>query len=46
MIGSLAVLVGLRRAMTVIVIAGIIVAAGPMFFRLALTSLVAKEENI
>src|ERR1700677_223069 len=46
MIGSLAVLVGLRRAMTVIVIAGIIVAAGPMFFRLALTSLVAKEETI
>jgi len=46
MIGSLAVLVGLRRAMTVIVIAGIIVAVGPMFFRLALTSLVAKEETI
>jgi MFS family permease len=46
MIGSLAVLVGLRRAMTVIVLAGIIVAAGPMFFRLALTSLVAREENI
>jgi len=45
-IGSLAVLVGLRRAMTVIVIAGIIVAVGPMFFRLALTSLVAKEETI
>ena len=46
MIGSLAVLVGLRWAMTVIVIAGIIVAVGPMFFRLALTSLVAKEETI
>ena len=46
MIGSLAVLVGLRRAMIVIVLAGIIVAAGPMFFRLALTSLVAREENI
>jgi MFS family permease len=46
MIGSLAVLVGLRRAMSVIVIAGIIVAAGPMFFRLALTSPVAGEENL
>jgi MFS family permease len=45
MIGSLAVLVGLRRAMIVIVVAGIIVAAGPMFFRLALTSTVAREEN-
>ncbi len=46
MIGSLAVLVGLRRAMSVIVIAGIIVAAGPMFFRLALTSPVAGEQNL
>jgi MFS family permease len=46
MIGSLAVVVGLRRAMSVIVIAGIIVAAGPMFFRLALTSPVAGEENL
>jgi MFS family permease len=46
MIGSLAVLFGLRRAMIVIVLAGVIVAAGPMFFRLALTSPVAGEENI
>jgi MFS family permease len=46
LIGSLAVLVGLRRAMSVIVVAGIIVAAGPMFFRLALTSPVAGEENL
>ena len=46
MIGSLAVLVGLRGAMSVIVIAGIVVAAGPMFFRLALTSPVAGEENL
>jgi MFS family permease len=46
MIGSLAVLVGLRRAMIVIVVAGIIVAAGPLFFRLALTSPVAREENL
>jgi MFS family permease len=46
MIGSLAVVVGLRRAMSVIVIAGIIVAAGPMFFRVALTSPVAGEENL
>ncbi len=45
MIGSLAVLVGLRRAMIVIVVAGIIVAAGPMFFHLALTSPVAREET-
>ena len=45
-IGSLAVLVGLRRAMIVIVLAGIIVAAGPVFFRLALTSSVAREENL
>jgi MFS family permease len=45
-IGSLAVLVGLRRAMIVIVLAGIIVAVGPMFFRLALTSSVAREENL
>jgi len=45
MIGSLAVLVGLRRAMIVIVLAGIIVAAGPMFFRLALTSPIAREET-
>ena len=45
-IGSLAVLVGLRRAMIVIVFAGIIVAAGPVFFRLALTSSVAREENL
>ncbi len=45
-IGSLAVLVGLRRAMIVIVLAGIIVAAGPMFFRLALTFPVASEENL
>ena len=45
-IGSLSVLVGLRRAMTVIVAAGIIVAAGPMFFPLYSTSPLAKEESV
>jgi MFS family permease len=33
-IGSLAVVVGLRPAMAVIALAGIVVAAGPLFFRL------------
>jgi MFS family permease len=45
-IGSLAVLVGLRQAMIVIVLAGIIVAIGPAFFPLQSTSRSAQEESI
>jgi MFS family permease len=45
-IGSLAVLVGLRQAMVVVVLAGIIVAAGPMFFPIESTSRSADEESI
>lgn len=45
-IGSLAVLVGLRQAMIVIVLAGIIVAIGPAFFSLRSTSQSAQEESI
>ena len=43
-IGSLAVLIGLRQAMGVIVLAGIIVAAGPIFFPLESRSRAANEE--
>jgi MFS family permease len=45
-IGSLAVLIGLRQAMGVIVLAGIIVAAGPVFFHLESTSRSANEEAV
>jgi MFS family permease len=45
-IGSLAVLVGLRQAMGVIVLAGIIVAAGPMFFHVESTSRSANKESV
>jgi MFS family permease len=45
-IGSLAVLVGLRQAMGVIVLAGIIVATGPIFFAVESTSRSAKEERV
>jgi MFS family permease len=45
-IGSLAVLVGLRPAMAVIVLAGIIVAAGPVFFSVESTSRTQDEEAI
>jgi MFS family permease len=45
-IGSLAVLIGLRQAMGVIVLAGIIVAAGPIFFPLESTSRSANEEAV
>lgn len=45
-IGSLAVLVGLRQAMGVIVLAGIIVAAGPIFFAVESTSRSTKGEGV
>jgi MFS family permease len=45
-IGSLAVLIGLRPAMGVIVLAGIIVAVGPMLFPLESTSRSRDEEAI
>jgi MFS family permease len=45
-IGSLAVLVGLRQAMGVIVLAGIIVAIGPMFFPVESTSRSANKESV
>jgi MFS family permease len=45
-IGSLAVLIGLRQAMGVIVLAGIIVAAGPIFFPLESASRSASEEAV
>jgi MFS family permease len=45
-IGSLAVLVGLRQAMGVIVLAGIIVAAGPIFFPVESTSRSANKESV
>lgn len=44
-IGSLAVLVGLRQALGVIVLAGIIVAAGPLFFPLESTAQPANEKE-
>jgi MFS family permease len=45
-IGSLAVLVGLRQAMGVILLAGIVVAAGPIFFPVESTSRSANEESV
>ena len=45
-IGSLAVLMGLRQAMGVIVLAGIVVAVGPMFFPVESTSRSANEESV
>ena len=45
-IGSLAVVVGLRPAMAVIALAGIIVAAGPVFFSVESTSPTEDEEAI
>jgi MFS family permease len=45
-IGSLAVVVGLRPAMAVIALAGIVVAAGPLFFPLESTSRTEEEEAI
>jgi len=45
-IGSLAVLVGLRPAMGVIALAGMIVAVGPVFFSVESTSRVTDEETI
>ena len=45
-IGSLAVLIGLRQAMGVIVLAGIIVAIGPMLFPLESTSRSRDEEAV
>jgi MFS family permease len=46
MIGSLAVLLGLRQAMGVIVLCGIIVAVGPIFFPLQSTSRSTNEEAV
>ena len=46
MIGSLAVMIGLRLAMGVIVLCGIIVAVGPMFFPLQSTSRSSNEEAV
>ncbi len=45
-IGSLAMLVGLREAMGIVVLAGIIVASGPMFFPLEPTARSAHEETV
>jgi MFS family permease len=45
-IGSLAMLVGLREAMGIVVLAGIIVASGPMFFPLESTSRSGREETV
>ena len=45
-IGSLAVIIGLRQAMGVIVLCGIIVAVGPIFFPLQSTSRSANEEAV
>ena len=45
-IGSLSVVVGLRPAMAVIALAGIVVAAGPVFFSLGSTSRTDDEEVI
>jgi MFS family permease len=45
-IGSLAVLIGLRQAMGVIVLAGIIVAAGPIFFPLESRSRSANKQAL
>jgi len=45
-IGSLAVFVGLRLAMAVIALAGIIVAVGPIFFSVESTSRSANEKSV
>ena len=45
-IGSLAVMIGLRQAMGVIVLCGIIVAVGPIFFALQSTSRSSNEEVV
>ena len=45
-IGSLAVMIGLRQAMGVIVLCGIIVAVGPVFFPLQSTSRSSTEEVV
>ena len=45
-IGSLAVVVGLRPAMAVVALAGIIVAAGPVFFSVESTSRTEDEEAV
>jgi MFS family permease len=45
-IGSLAVMIGLRQAMGVIVLCGIIVAIGPLFFPLQSTSRSSNEEAV
>jgi len=45
-IGSLAVLVGLRPAMAVIALAGIVVAAGPVFFSMESISRTEDKETI
>src|ERR1700733_320180 len=45
-IGSLAVMIGLRQAMGVIVLCGIIVAIGPLFFPLQSTSRSLNEEAV
>jgi MFS family permease len=45
-IGSLAVMIGLRQAMGVIVLCGIIVAIGPIFFPLQSTSRSSNEEAV
>jgi MFS family permease len=45
-IGSLAVMIGLRQAMGVIVLCGTIVAVGPIFFPLQSTSRSAHEEAV
>jgi MFS family permease len=45
-IGSLAVMIGLRQAMGVIVLCGIIVAVGPIFFPLQSTSRSSNEEAV
>ena len=45
-IGSLAVMIGLRQAMGVIVLCGIIVAVGPIFFPLQSTSRSSTEEAV
>jgi MFS family permease len=45
-IGSLAVVVGLRPAMAIVALAGIIVAAGPVFFSVESTSRTEDEEAV
>jgi MFS family permease len=45
-IGSLAVVVGLRTAMAVIALAGIVIATGPLFFSAMFTSRTEDEEAV